>query len=106
MGGEVSEYVRKNCLDAKICLASTAEALGISTKQVARLLRGEINMTFKEYLVQLRMEEAKKILRDENLSIAETAEKVGYCDISHFIKCFKQYVGVTPGEWKKLVNAQ
>lgn len=106
MGGEVSDYVRKNCLDSKICLASTAEALGISTKQVARLLRGEINMTFKEYLVQLRMEEAKKILRDESLSIAETAEKVGYCDISHFIKCFKQYVGVTPGEWKKLVNAQ
>lgn len=105
-GGEAAVYIRENCLNPDISLSSTASALGISTKQVTRLLRAGINMTFKEYLVQLRMEAAKQILRDQSLSIAETAEKVGYLNISHFIKCFKEYAGVTPGEWKKIVNRQ
>ena len=68
------------------------------------MLHADIGMTFKEYLLQLRMEAAKQILRDDGLSITETAEKVGYFNISHFIKCFKEYVGVTPGEWKKYVQ--
>ncbi len=95
-------YIRENCLNADLSLSSTAQALGISTKQVSRLLRASINMTFKEYLLQLRMEAAKQLLRD-NLTISATAERVGYFNISHFIKCFKSCVGVTPGEWKKNV---
>ncbi|MDD3336705.1 MAG: helix-turn-helix transcriptional regulator [Eubacteriales bacterium] len=97
-------YVRDNCLSASISLSSTALALGISTKQVTRLLRADVGATFKEYLLQLRMEAAKRFLHDEDLTIAQTAEKVGYFNISHFIKCFKLYTGVTPGEWKKIAN--
>ena len=102
--GEASAYVREHGLDPNISLSSTAAALGVSTKQVTRMLHADIGMTFKEYLLQLRMEAAKQILRDDGLSITETAEKVGYFNISHFIKCFKEYVGVTPGEWKKYVQ--
>ncbi len=101
-GGRVSAYIQAHCLDGDISLSSTAEALSISTKQVSRLLGAEVGMTFKEYLVQLRMDAAQRLLRDEGLSIAETANRVGYFNISHFIKCFKTYTGMTPGEWKKL----
>lgn len=104
VGGETAAYVREHCLDADISLSSTAEALGISTKQVSRLLRMEIGMTFKEYLLQLRMTSAQGLLRDQGLSISETANRVGYFNISHFIKCFKAYTGMTPGEWKKLMS--
>lgn len=101
-GGKTAAYVREHCLDGDISLSSTAEALGISTKQVSRLLRMEVDMTFKEYLLHLRMSAAQDFLREEGLSIAETAGRVGYFNISHFIKCFKAYTGMTPGEWKKL----
>ena len=103
-GGKTAAYVQEHCLDGDISLSSTAEALGISTKQVSRLLRIEVDMTFKEYLLQLRMNAALKFLKDENLSIADTANRVGYYNISHFIKCFKIYTGMTPGEWKKLAG--
>ena len=99
--GKVEAYIRQHYMDGNICLSSTADALGISTKQVARLLRSGVDMTFKEYLLRLRMETAQRILREENLTIAETAERVGYFNISHFIKCFKSYFGLTPGEWRR-----
>jgi AraC-like DNA-binding protein len=105
-GGEAAAYVREHCLDEGFSLSSVAEALGVSTKQVTRLLRAGVGMTFRDYLLQLRMEAAQRIIREDGLSIAETAEKVGYYNISHFIKCFKSYTGVTPGEWKKLVGGQ
>lgn len=105
-GGKAAAYVREHCLDGDISLSSTAEAMGISTKQVSRLLRMEVDKTFKEYLLQLRMEAAQGFLREEGLSIAETANRVGYFNISHFIKCFKTYTGMTPGEWKKLSSGK
>ena len=105
-GGKTAAYVREHCLDGDISLSSTAEALGISTKQVSRLLRMEVDMTFKEYLLHLRMSAAQDFLREEGLSIAETAGRVGYFNISHFIKCFKSYTGMTPGEWKKLSSGR
>lgn len=105
-GGKTAAYVREHCLDGDISLSSTAEALGISTKQVSRLRRMEVDMTFKEYLLHLRMSAAQDFLREEGLSIAETAGRVGYFNISHFIKCFKAYTGMTPGEWKKLSSGR
>ena len=105
-GGKTAAYVREHCLDGDISLSSTAEALGISTKQVSRLLRMEVDMTFKEYLLHLRMSAAQDFLREEGLSIAETAGRVGYFNISHFIKCFKAYTGMTPGEWTKLSSGR
>ena len=105
-GGKTAAYVREHCLDGDISLSSTAEALGISTKQVSWLLRMEVDMTFKEYLLHLRMSAAQDFLREEGLSIAETAGRVGYFNISHFIKCFKAYTGMTPGEWKKLSSGR
>ena len=57
-------------------------------------------------LTLLRMEAAQGFLREEGLSIAETANRVGYFNISHFIKCFKTYTGMTPGEWKKLSSGK
>lgn len=105
-GGKTAAYVREHCLDGDISLSSTAEALGISTKQVSRLLRMEVDMTFKEYLLHLRMSAAQDFLREEGLSIAETAGRVGYFNISHFIKCFKAYTGMTPGECKKLSSGR
>lgn len=103
-GGKAAAYVREHCLDTDVSLTSTAEALGISTKQVSRLLRMEVDMTFKEYLLELRMSAAQGFLQEDGLSIAETANRVGYFNISHFIKCFKAYTGMTPGEWKKLAG--
>ena len=103
-GGKAAAYVREHCLDTDVSLTSTAEALGISTKQVSRLLRMEVDMTFKEYLLELRMSAAQGFLQEDGLSIAETANRVGYFNISHFIKCFKSYTGMTPGEWKKLAG--
>ncbi len=103
---DVTGYVKEHCIDLDISLSSVAEAMGISTKQVSRLLKSGVGVTFKEYILQLRMEAAKNHLQNDTLSIAQIAEKVGYVNISHFIKCFKQYTSFTPGEWKRIFQSK
>lgn len=53
-------------------------------------------MTFKKYLMQRRMEKAKKLLESENRSIAEICDAVGISNPSYFSHLFKQYTGKLP----------
>ena len=47
------------------------------------------------------MEDAKKLLCQENLSVEEVAEQVGYHDYFYFTKAFKKYAGVSPSVYRK-----
>ncbi len=98
---KIQEYIRSHALDSSISLSDVAGAFNISTKQVTRILKSSIGITFKAYLIQLRMEAAKQLLGKRDASIAATAERVGYYNISHFIRSFREYTGITPGEYKK-----
>ena len=59
-------------------------------------------MNFKDYLIQLRMEEAKRLLSSGGISVKDTAKMVGYNNISHFIKTFKRRVGASPSSYTDL----
>lgn len=52
-------------------------------------------------LISLRIERAKLLLMDDSISVNEAAEKTGYNSQYHFIRQFKEYVGITPGQYKK-----
>lgn len=54
-----------------------------------------------EYLTQLRMDEARRLLTQTGRSIQEIAEQVGYDDPSYFCKVFKKSAGVTPNRFRK-----
>lgn len=56
-----------------------------------------------EYLVNARMEEAKRLLTDTNISIREIAEKTGYQGESSFIGAFRKHFGYTPGSIRKYI---
>lgn len=53
-------------------------------------------------LCRVRIQRAKRMLKYDNTSVEETAEKCGYANQYHFIRQFKKTVGVTPGKYKKL----
>lgn len=96
----VIEYIEAHATDYDICLDSVAEACGISTKQVSRIARNVVDMSFKEYVSSLRMRRAMAMLKS-GLSSTETAHEVGYSDISHFTKVFRAHTGVTPGKYRE-----
>jgi YesN/AraC family two-component response regulator len=73
----------------------------ISVSYLSRLFKTEAGMNFSDYVVHIRMEQAKRLLETETLSVAEVGEKVGYEDSKYFSQLFKKCTGMTPSEYKK-----
>ena len=62
-----------------------------------------MGISFSEYLRNIRIEEAKKLLRNTDLKVFEIAMKVGFNDAGYFSKRFEDTVGMTPNEYRRKV---
>mgnify|MGYP001317645793 CR=1 FL=1 len=97
---EVMDYVEDN-FNADISLKGIAEIVHLNASYLSSLFKEELNMTFSEYLTRRRIQEAKRLLMQTDLTINEIAEKVGYQTAKYFIKIFKQYENTTPNSYRK-----
>ena len=84
---------------ASITIKELAEALHLSTGHLSRTFRRTTGMTLEGFLIQQRVELAKKTLLDPRLNVAEVAERSGFCNPAYFASVFKKYVGCTPREF-------
>ncbi|MBD2446381.1 helix-turn-helix transcriptional regulator [Nostoc sp. FACHB-152] len=89
------DYINAN-LDQDIKLTDIAELLGISHYYFCHLFKQSVGITPHQYLIQKRIEKAKLLLKNRELSIAEVALECGFIDQSHLTKHFKRLVGLTP----------
>lgn len=78
-----------------------AKKLGLSTRQVTRIIKSVYGKTFKEILVERRMKLAAKKLVETDQNIAEIASSVGYNAAKGFYNAFKKYYGCLPTEYRK-----
>ncbi len=79
----------------KINLDDISSTLGISKFKVIRAFKKSTGMTPFSYVIQKRVEMAKKLI-SQNMKLSQVALESGFYDQSHFSKYFKSYVGVTP----------
>jgi AraC-like DNA-binding protein len=92
------EYLHANaCQNVK--LDELARIAILSPFHLLRVFREETGITPHAYQIQLRVEKAKRLLRDR-FTIAEAAQAAGFFDQAHFSKQFKRYVGITPGKFR------
>jgi len=91
---------------AAISMRKVAELFGMSQRNFGRRFKIATNMTPVEYLQNRRLDAAKELLQNSNLSIKEIAYRVGYLDVSYFTKLFKQFAFATPREYRKKVRAK
>ena len=94
------KYIERN-MNKNLSRLEVAKAVSISEEYFSKLFRQKTGATFKEYVLMMKMEEAKVFLRDTCLSISIIASKVGYSNFSHFSQMFRSYVGMTPQEYRK-----
>ncbi len=78
--------------------------LGIARHKIALLIKEHTTLIFKQYLNQIKVAEAKRLLLETNLPIGEIADQVGFGHISNFNRVFKQYTGESPSDLRKHVN--
>jgi two-component system response regulator YesN len=94
------EYVGKHYAE-ELTLRSVADAVFISEFYLSHLFRKEMNTTFSDYVCQVRITRAKKILKtDIDIRIQEVGEMVGFNDPNYFAKSFKRLTGSSPREYQ------
>jgi two-component system response regulator YesN len=84
---------------ANVTIQSSADALHLSSGHLSRVFRRATGTTLEVYLIQQRVELAKRLLLDPRLNVAEVAERCGFCNPAYFASVFKKYVQCTPREF-------
>lgn len=97
-------YVDAHCLDYALSLDMLSEHFSLSPSQISRIFRQWTGEAFKDYVVRKRIACAKRILLREDITVAQLCARVGYSNVSHFIKLFREQVGLTPAAYKKEVQ--
>ncbi|WNR46811.1 response regulator [Paenibacillus roseipurpureus] len=97
---KVREYVLEH-LNGKITLKDVANRFAFSPNYLGFLFKEETGETFSDFLIRTRMEAARGMLMDPSIKIYEITHRVGYKNIIYFSRQFKDYVGLTPSEFRK-----
>ncbi len=96
------DYIRANYCEP-ISLEIIAEKAGVSGSYMSNIFHKCTGESYSNYLNRLRMEEAAELLlQNQQLRLADISEQVGYVNIRHFLKVFKNYYGMTPTEYKSV----
>lgn len=81
--------------------ADTANAVNLSQSHLRALFEKWLGESPKQFHTRTRIDYAKRLLAEQHLAISEVALQVGFTDVRHFLKVFKQVTGVTPSQYKK-----
>lgn len=87
-------------------VAEMAESLSLSPSRFHDLYKNYFGVSPAKDLQLARIEHAKLLLLQKDLSVAEVAKKAGYQSICHFIRQFKANIGITPGEYQEKIQQE
>lgn len=99
----VVAYMKEH-LSQPISLDTMAQVAGLSRSGLIWKFNRQFKTTPQQYFIQLRMELAKQLLLESDLSISNIAEKCGYDDIYYFSNAFRKNVGVSPTAFRKALG--
>jgi two-component system response regulator YesN len=93
------EYIDNNYKN-DINLYDVAKYTSLSPHYFSKLFKDETKENFIDYLTRVRMDEAKYLLKNSNLTIKEICYNIGYKDPNYFSRIFKKHVGISASDFK------
>ncbi|GLI10443.1 hypothetical protein YDYSG_64760 [Paenibacillus tyrfis] len=96
----VKRYTEEH-LSEDVSLDLIADKLNLSRGYVSTYFKEKTGMNFSDYLHHVRIRHAQELLLDLELKIQDIALRLGYQNVNSFIRMFKRYSGMTPGEYRK-----
>lgn len=85
----------------EVSLEALAQSANVSKSECLRCFKVSLGTTPYQYLIEFRLARAGELLCSTDLPIGEISEEVGFHQVSHFGKCFKEKTGCTPKEYRK-----
>lgn len=98
-------YIEKHFRD-KVTSAKVSKACGMDSFQFSRAFKASFGITFKEYLIRVRIKEACRLLERQDIAVTEVAFLCGFNDPSYFSKVFKRYADVSPSDYASSVESR
>ena len=98
----VIEYINNHYADVNLSIVEISQKHGLTRSYLSMLFKNKTGKTLLDHITTVRLDRAKALLKGDKASITETARAVGYSNSSVFIRVFRKYEGVTPGEYKTL----
>ncbi len=95
------DYVRDHYGDCDLTINDVCSSLGVSAAYFSTVFKKETGQTFINYLTEYRMNEAVRMMIEQDEKTYIIAEKVGYADANYFSYVFKKQFGVSPTKYKK-----
>src|SRR6266436_3800724 len=88
----------------KVHLAVLARQVGMSKYRLSHRFREVLGVTFRDYLLPVRLERAKALLATDDVSISEVAQMVGFGDLPRLDKVFKRHTGFSPSGYRSMAR--
>ncbi len=98
--GEARLYMSQHFSDPGLMLQDVARAVNMSKSRFSTVFSQQNGQTFTEYLISLRLNKAKEMLRETAQKSSQIAREVGYNDAHYFSYIFKKNTGITPSEYR------
>ncbi len=93
-------YIHENYSNPDLSLNMIARTFNISSQYLSSFFKSHMGQNYIEYITQYRLRHALELLKNTDDSVQEIAHKVGYTDAGHFIRMFKKYYSLTPGQYR------
>ena len=98
---KIIDYIKKNITDSDITGETLAEHVAMSRMSLHRKLKALTALSAGEFIRNIRLDEAKKLLEAGGLSVSEVSYEVGYSSPSYFYTCFVRKFGISPSDMIK-----
>lgn len=95
---QMEAFIQNHYADGNLSLSSIAEHFGLHPTYVSKFFKEQSEMNVIDYINQYRIETAKPLLL--RMAVQEVSERVGFLNVNSFIRVFKKYEGITPGQYK------
>ncbi len=100
LNGKIMDYIWENFSRTDFSAGEVAEKVHLSRNYFLKLFKDENKLPFSDYITNLRMEKAKKLLKTTGDTIYTISREIGYESQYHFSRKFKNYYGITPNEYR------
>ncbi len=97
---QIAEYLNEN-IECDINLEDCARHFNYNASYLSRMFKKNFGKTYTDYVTEKRMERCEELLLETDISINELAERFGYSSTQNFIRVFKKYTLLTPGQFRK-----
>lgn len=98
---DITEFIQENYRDTNFSMNMIADRFKLSVSSLSHYFKAKTGKNISDHVNKLRMEEAKRRLRESEEPVQDIVAKLGYLNVSSFIRRFRQETGMTPGAYRE-----